>query len=123
MNMKKDLHSGFKMAELIVKKLEGFLTKEEELYLEEWKKEKVENENLFYELSKSPEKQFSIRKSKLENTNKEDVWDKIQSKINKRKTRKLQINLAAIAAVLILALGTTFFFSHLKEEKTVKEVR
>eukprot|EP00764_Aduncisulcus_paluster_P007413 gnl/Carplike_NY0171/2429_a3266_323.p1 GENE.gnl/Carplike_NY0171/2429_a3266_323~~gnl/Carplike_NY0171/2429_a3266_323.p1 ORF type:complete len:394 (+),score=31.77 gnl/Carplike_NY0171/2429_a3266_323:31-1212(+) len=116
MNMKKDLHSGFKMAELIVKKLEGFLTKEEELYLEEWKKEKVENENLFYEFSKNPEKQFSIRKSKLEDANKEDVWDKIQSKINKRKTRKLHINLAAIAAVLILALGTTFFFSHLKEE-------
>jgi len=114
--MKNDLHSGFKMAELIVKKLEGFLTKEEELYLEEWKKEKVENENLFYKLSKNPEKHFSICESKLAVTNKDDVWDKIQNKIKKGKSRKLQINLAAIAAVLILAFGTTFFFSYLKEE-------
>ena len=64
--MRNDLHSGFKIAELIVKRLEEKLTDEEEQYLTEWKHDREENRVLFHKLSQNPEKQFLKRESKLE---------------------------------------------------------
>ncbi|MDQ2179654.1 FecR family protein [Marinifilum sp. D714] len=113
----KDLNSGFKIADLIVKRLENRLTQEECQYLEEWKQDNEENAILFQKLSMNPEKQYLKRESKLEKSNKRANWDKIQAKIKKDKVRKLNMNLLKIAAVLILAIGSTLFFSNILENK------
>lgn len=117
--MKNSLHSGFKIADLIVKRLESRLTKEEEQYLEDWKHEKKENQLLLQNLSENPEKRNVLRKSQLINTNKEEVWGKIQLRLVKNRSRKIKNNLIAIAAVLIIALGTSLFFSNLNEESYI----
>jgi ferric-dicitrate binding protein FerR (iron transport regulator) len=109
--MMKDLNSGFKIADLIVKRLEGRLTDEENQYLEKWKHEREENLVLFHKLSQNPEKQFFKRETQLEKSNKEAGWEKIQSKIKKGKVQKLRFSVMRIAAVLLIALGTTYFFS------------
>ncbi len=109
----KDLNSGFKIADLIVKRLEDRLTDEECQYLEEWKQANEENSILFQKLSMNPEKQYLERESKLEKSNKKANWDKIQAKIKKGKVRKLNMNFLKIAAVLILTIGSTLFFSNL----------
>ncbi|NOU60856.1 FecR family protein [Marinifilum caeruleilacunae] len=116
--MKEDLNSGFKIADLIVKRLEGRLSDEESQYLNNWKNEKEENLALFHSLSQSPEKQYFDRELKLEKANKAAGWDKIQSKIRKDKVRKLRLNVMRIAAVLIIAIGTTFFFSTLIDQSS-----
>lgn len=117
--MKNSLHSGFKIADLIVKRLESRLTKEEEQYLEDWKHEKKENQLLFQNLSKNPGRKNDLRELQLENTNKEEIWGKIQSRLAKNRSRKIKNNLIAIAAVLIIALGTSLFFSNLNEESHI----
>ncbi|MGQ1911378.1 FecR family protein [Marinifilum sp. RC60d5] len=117
--MKNSLHSRFKIADLIVKRLESRLTKEEEQYLEDWKHEKKENQLLFQNLSKNPGRKNDLRELQLENTNKEEIWGKIQSRLAKNRSRKIKNNLIAIAAVLIIALGTSLFFSNLNEESHI----
>lgn len=119
----KDLNSGFKIADLIVKRLENRLTDEDNQYLEEWKLAKNDNLNLFQKLSQNPEKQYINRKSKLEVTNKSAGWDKIQSKLKKNKLKKLQLNVMRIAAVLILAIGSAYFFSILIDNNTSGIIR
>jgi ferric-dicitrate binding protein FerR (iron transport regulator) len=114
--MKKDLNSGFKIADLIVKRLEGRISDEESQYLDNWKREKEENLILFHNLSQNPEKQYFNREAKLEKANKAAGWDKIQSKIRKDKVRKLRLNVMRIAAVLLIAIGTTYFFSTLIDQ-------
>ncbi|PXX97779.1 hypothetical protein DF185_17575 [Marinifilum breve] len=109
----KDLNSGFKIADLIVKRLENRLTEEEYQYLEEWKQANKKNAILFQKLSMDPQKQYLDRESRLEKSNKSANWGKIQDKIKKDKVRKLNMNFLKIAAVLILAIGSTLFFSNL----------
>lgn len=116
--MKRDLNSEFKVADLIVKRFEGGLTDEENQYLEEWMHSSEKNLSLFHKLSQKPEKQYLDRKSILENSNKDAGWEKIQSKINKGKVRKLRLNVARIAAILILAIGSTYFFSTILDSGT-----
>ena len=111
--MRNDLHSGFKIAELIVKRLEEKLTDEEEQYLTEWKHDREENLVLFHKLSQNPEKQFFKRESKLEKANKEEVWGKIQTSVKREKRRQLKNGLMKIAAVLVIGLGVAYFFSNL----------
>lgn len=109
----KDLYSGFKIADLIVKRLENRLTDEEFQYLEEWKQANEENAILFHKLSMDPERQYLERELKLEQSNKRANWDKIQAKIKNDKVRKLKVNFLRAVAVLILAIGSTLFFSNL----------
>ncbi len=109
----KDLNSGFKIADLIVKRLENRLTDEEFQYLEEWKQANEENAILFHKLSMDPERQYLERELKLEQSNKRANWDKIQAKIKNDRVRKLKVNFLRAVAVLILAIGSTLFFSNL----------
>ena len=114
----RDLNSEFKVADLIVKRLEGGLTDEENQYLEEWMHASEENLDLFHKLSQKPEKQYLDRKNKLENSNKDASWEKIQSKINNGKVRNLRLYITRIAAILILAVGSTYFFSTILDKGT-----
>lgn len=109
----KDLNSGFKIADLIVKRLDNRLTEEEFQYLEEWKQANEENAILFHKLSMDPERQYLERELKLEQSNKRANWDKIQAKIKNDKVRKLKVNFLRAVAVLILAIGSTLFFTNL----------
>ncbi|WP_321279774.1 FecR domain-containing protein [Marinifilum fragile] len=109
----KDLNSGFKIADLIVKRLENRLTEEEFQYLEEWKQANEENAILFHKLSMDPERQYLERELKLEQSNKRANWDKIQAKIKNERVRKLKVNFLRAVAVLILAIGSTLFFTNL----------
>jgi Fe2+-dicitrate sensor, membrane component len=111
----KDLNSGFKIADLIVKRLENRLTEEEFQYLEEWKLANEENAILFHKLSMDPEKQYLQRELQLEQSNKRANWDKIQAKIKNNRTKRLKINFLRAVAVLVLAIGSTLFFSNLLE--------
>ena len=97
-----NLPSGFKIADLIVKRLEGKLNAKEEQFLEEWKYAKEENLVLFHKLSQNPEKQYFERESKLESANKTEVWDKIQAKIRNDKRIRLKQILIKVAAVLVI---------------------
>ncbi|WP_421920945.1 FecR family protein [Marinifilum sp.] len=119
----KDLNSGFKIADLIAKRLAGRLSHEENQYLEEWKNTKEENLALFHKLSMNPEKQYFNRQTKLERSNKDLGWDKIQSRIKKNRHRKLRLNVMRIAAVLILALGTTYYFSSIISNRSASIIK
>lgn len=119
-----NLASGFKIADLIVKRLEGKLNANEEQFLEEWKHAKEENLVLFHKLSQNPEKQYFKRESILENTNKTEVWQKIQSKLKKDKRVRLKHNLAKVAAFLLVVISIGGFLAKISEDAiSVEAVR
>ncbi|RUT78037.1 FecR family protein [Ancylomarina longa] len=117
--MKEDWYLGFNIADLIVKRLEGKLSKEEEQTLEDWKYAKEENLVLFHRLSQNPEKQFFNRENKLEDSHKEQVWEKIRLSVKRQKRTRILNSFMKIAAVFVIVLGSVFFFSNLK--KSVKD--
>lgn len=110
-----NLSSGYKIADLIVKRLEGKLSEKEEQYLEEWKYASEENLVLFHKLSQNPEKQYFKRETKLENTNKDLVWSKIQKQVKKEKRQKLKLTLMKVAAVLVVSLSLGAFLTEISE--------
>jgi ferric-dicitrate binding protein FerR (iron transport regulator) len=118
--MKDNINSGFRIADLIVKRLEGKLTPEEEIYLNEWKHASEENLVLFHRLSQNPEKNYFSREAKLENLKKKDGWKNIQSTIKKDKTKKLQTVFLKVAAAIVIVIGGSFFFSNVNEVSTTK---
>lgn len=117
-----DLYSGFKIANLIAKRLEGKLTAEEEQFLEGWKYEREENLVLFHKLSQNPEKQFFQRETKLEKVDKDVVWNKIQTEVYKKRVVRIKNQMLKIAAVLLVVVGTGFFFSTQHPNENQKKV-
>lgn len=104
-----NLPSGFKIADLIVKRLEGKLNAKEEQFLEEWKYAREENLVLFHKLSQNPEKMYFKKEVKLERANKKDVWNQIQTKIRRNRRIKVKQQLMKIAAVLFIAFSVGGF--------------
>ncbi|MUP37372.1 FecR family protein [Labilibaculum euxinus] len=104
-----NLPSGFKIADLIVKRLEGKLNAEEEQFLEEWKHAGEENLVLFHKLAQNPEKLYFKKEAKLESANKEDVWKQIQTKVRRDRRIQLKQQVMKIAAMLIVAVGVGGF--------------
>lgn len=106
-----DLNSGFKIADLIVKRLENRLNSSEKQYLEEWIQASIKNRSLYSHLSDNHEKHYKNREIRLAKTNKNESWSRIQLRIKKQKLKKLKLSLIRIAAVLIVAIGSAYFYS------------
>jgi hypothetical protein len=104
-----ELHSTFKIAELIAKRLEGKLTNEEELILNEWKYDNQENLALYHKLSKNPESNYFKNEDQLEGVNSNEIWHNINSNIKQKKTRKFRTEFLKYAASLIV-IGISVFF-------------
>jgi len=120
--MKNNLHLGFNIADLIVKRLEGKLSEEEEAVLEEWKYAKEENLVLFHRLSQNPEKQYFAREGKLEESKRVEVWNRIEQRIKREKRARILSSFSKVAAVLVLAIGSVIFFTNLnKQSKNYSE--
>jgi len=119
-----ELHSTFKIADLIAKKLEGKLTKEEGLILDDWRYKSNKNLALFHKLSKNPENNYFKRESKLENTNKEEIWNKIENNLHKKKTRKLRTEFLKYAAsIVVIGFSSFFLINSFNQDKTEKIAR
>ena len=116
-----NLPSGFKIADLIVKRLEGKLNAKEKQFLNEWKYEKEENLVLFHKLSQNPEKLYFKRESKLENANKIEVWQRIQAKVKKDKRTRLKQNIIKIAAVIVVIVSVGGILTSIKKDAVPSE--
>ncbi len=116
-----NLPSGFKIADLIVKRLEGKLNAKEKQFLNEWKYEKEENLVLFHKLSQNPEKLYFKRESKLENANKIEVWQRIQAKVKKDKRTRLKQNIIKIAAVIVVIVSVGGILTSIKKDVVPSE--
>ncbi|PKQ62812.1 hypothetical protein BZG02_11490 [Labilibaculum filiforme] len=110
-----NLPFGFKIADLIVKRLEGKLNAEEEQFLEEWKYAKEENLVLFHQLAQNPEKLYFNKEAKLESANKKEVWKQIQAKVKRERRIQLKQQVLKIAAVLIVAISVGGFLYTIHE--------
>ena len=97
-----ELHSIFKIAELIAKRLEGKLTNEEELILNEWKYDNQENLTLYHKLSKNPESNFFKNENQLEGVKSDQVWQNINKNINQKKTKRFRTEFLKYAASLVV---------------------
>ncbi len=104
-----NLPSGFKIADLIVKRLEGKLNADEKQFLEEWKYASEDRLVLFHKLSQNPEKQYFKREAKLESANKKDVWNQIQTKVRRERRMQIKQQVMKIAAVLVFAISVGGF--------------
>ncbi|MFA9370660.1 MAG: FecR family protein [Labilibaculum antarcticum] len=110
-----NLPSGFKIADLIVKRLEGKLNAEEEQFLEEWKYAEEKNLVLFHKLSQNPEKQYFKREAKLENANKKDVWNQIQTRVKRDRRFQIKQQIMKLVAVLVFAISIGGFLYTISE--------
>jgi transmembrane sensor len=104
-----ELHSTFKIAELIAKRLEGKLTIEEDLLLNEWKYDKQENLALYHKLSKNPESNYFTNEDQLEGVRSDEIWQNINNNIKQKKTRLFRTEFLKYAASLIV-IGISIFF-------------
>lgn len=118
----KDLHSIFKIADLIAKRLEGKLTSEEVQILDEWKYENDENLALYHKLSKNPESNFFKNEDLLEEVKKEEIWSKISNNLKQKKSRKIRTEFLKYAASLIVIGVSTFFLINSIPQKQTDKV-
>ena len=103
------LNSTFKIAELITKRLEGNLSLEEGHILDEWKYDSEENLALYHKLSKNPESNYFSNEEALDSVNKDEIWNKINTNLHKKKTRKIRTEFLKYAASIIV-IGVSAFF-------------
>lgn len=116
-----NLPSGFKISDLIVKRLEGKLNTEEEQFLDEWKYAEEKNLVLFHKLSQNPEKLYFKREAKLESANKKDVWNQIQTKVRRDRRMQIKQQIMKIAAVLVIAFSVGGFLYTINENAVYDE--
>ncbi|MGZ2370917.1 FecR family protein [Ancylomarina sp. YFZ004] len=115
------LNSSFKIADLISKRLEGKLSQEEGRILDEWKYENEENLALYHKLSKNPESNYFKNEDLLEDSKKDDIWNKINSNIQQKKTKKIKFEFLKYAASLVvIGLSTFFLINSIPEKQTNK---
>ncbi|WP_421918822.1 FecR family protein [Marinifilum sp.] len=97
------LHTSYKIAQLISRKLIDNLTPEEGQVLENWKNSSGDNKNL-YEQIKQGEKRKS-RDAYVESLNKKAAWEKVQQEIKpERKVIRLKEWNLRIAAALVIGI-------------------
>lgn len=116
-----ELHSIFKIAELIAKRLEGKLTNEEELILNEWKYDNQENLALYHKLSKKPESNFFKNEDQLEGVKSDEIWQNINQNINQKKTKRFRTEFLKYAASLIvIGISILFLIDSFPQKQTSK---
>lgn len=116
-----ELHSTFKIANLIAKKLEGKLTEEENLLLNQWKYENQENLSLYHKLSKNPESNYFKNEDQLEGVKSDEIWQNINNKIRQKKSRVFRINFLKYAACLfVIGISTFFLINSFPQKQTNK---
>jgi len=116
-----NLPSGFKIADLIVKRLEGKLNAEEEQFLEEWKYAREENLVLFHKLSQNPEKLYFKKGVKLERANKNEVWNRIQTKVRRDRRMLIKQQIMKITAIIVIVLGVGGFLYTISDNAVYDE--
>jgi len=116
-----ELHSIFKIAELIAKRLEGKLTEEEDLLLNEWKYDNQENLALYHKLSKNPESNYFKNEDQLESVKSDEIWQNINNNIKQKKTRTFRTEFIKYAASLIvIGISVFFLIDSLPQKQTSK---
>jgi len=116
-----ELHSIFKIAELIAKRLEGKLTEEEDLLLNEWKYDNQENLALYHKLSKNPESNYFKNEDQLEGVKSDEIWQNINNNIKQKKTRTFRTEFIKYAASLIvIGISVFFLIDSLPQKQTSK---
>ncbi len=118
----KRFHSTFKIADLIVKGLNGKLTKEEEVILNEWKFDSPENLALFHKLSKNPETNFFRNEETVNGLNKNQIWYQVNARIKQKKIKKNRIGFLKYAACLVVIGSSIFGLINLMSRTQTNEI-
>ena len=116
------LNSSFKIADLIAKRLNGKLSLEEGHFLDEWKYENKENLDLYHKLSKNPETNYFKNEEQLEKVKKEEIWHKINTNLQEKKTRRIRTEFLKYAASIIVIGISTFFLINSIPEKPTNQI-
>jgi len=113
------LNSSFKIADLIAKRLNGKLSLEEGHFLDEWKYENKENLDLYHKLSKNPETNYFKNEEQLEKVKKEEIWHKINTNLQEKKTRRIRTEFLKYAAsIIVIGISTFFLINSIPEKPT-----
>ena len=104
------------MDAMIGKFLSGEASPEEAMLLEDWISESAENETYFLQCEKS----FGLATEKV---SADAAWSQVRSRITEEKeapVRKLNFKwVSSVAAILVITLGTFFYFSGNSASKTI----
>lgn len=112
----------FEIARLIAKQISGELDKEEQIRLENWRKESPENERLFEEIRN--EENITANLHRRNSFNTDMGWEKVNEGIHKYRFRKRVLRICRYAAMLamplvIAALVTFQIINENKNDKTI----
>ena len=112
----------FEIARLIAKQISGELDKEEQIRLENWRKESPENERLFEEIRNEENITANLRRRNSFNT--DMGWEKVNEGIHKYRFRKRVLRICRYAAMLamplvIAALVTFQIINENRNDKTI----
>lgn len=92
----------FEIARLIAKQISGELDKEEQIRLENWRKESPENERLFEEIRNEENITANLRRRNSFNT--DMGWEKVNEGIHKYRFRQRVLRICRYAAMLAMPL-------------------
>lgn len=112
----------FEIARLIAKQISGELDKEEQIRLDNWRKESPENERLFEEIRNEENITANLRRRNSFNT--DMGWEKVNEGIHKYRFRKRVLRICRYAAMLamplvIAALVTFQIINENRNDKTI----
>lgn len=112
----------FEIARLIAKQISGKLDKEEQIRLENWRKESPENERLFDEIRNEENITANLRRRNSFNT--DMGWEKVNEGIHQYRFRKRVLRICRYAAMLamplvIAALVTFQIINENRNDKTI----
>lgn len=112
----------FEIARLIAKQISGEMDKEEQIRLENWRKESPENERLFEEIRNEENITANLRRRNSFNT--DMGWEKVNEGIQKYRFRKRVLRICRYAAMLamplvIAALVTFQIINENRNDKTI----
>ena len=111
---------GIDIAELLVKKVLGNISPEEEERLQHWIESSAENREV-YEAFMSG-KSFAERKKNFEHLKHERTIKAIHEKIDRKVRRRLYVRISSVAAVLLVAVLSVVVVVSLRKEKAGQEV-
>lgn len=103
--MKNHTEEYIKISELLYRKQSGLLSEKEQIQLDEWGSQSVENKELLIHLS--DELALKEKQAEYDEIDSNSAWHKIESQIfeQKPKERKLFLNFLKYAAVVVLPLA------------------
>lgn len=96
--IKQDFH----IANLIARYISGEITPEEEIYLEEWKKEEPAHAALFDKICN--EQNYNRHEKEKESFDTVSGWQEIEKRINRSNRRERILNILRYAAIIILPI-------------------